>query len=209
MACFCDLDRNTLITSVIFFAKTFFNLGGICFDSIHFFFGYKNIADCFSCNGIIFLSTSHGNNLIICFSFESIQKTPHDYIGICSFFVNLRTGMTTHQAAYFYLKFFSFCVYACNRDMADSRKSTGTTDPEAALCFRVHIDHTFTLEYTAVKPYSTKKTDFFIYSDQHFQCWMWQICTVKKCQCIRYCNTVITTKSSSVGCDISIFHRKI
>ena len=117
--------------------------------------------------------------------------------------------MSAHKSADFYLKFFTFCCNVLNRNMADCGKTTGTADPETSLCFGIHVDHTFAAEYAAIKPESTEKTNLFIYSDQHFQRRVWDVCTVKKCKGISNCNAIISTECGAVCRYISVFDRKV
>ena len=54
-----------------------------------------------------------------------------------------------------------------------------------------------------------EKTDVFIYSDQHFQRRVWDVCTVKKCKGISNCNAVISTECGAVCRYVSVFDRKV
>ena len=117
--------------------------------------------------------------------------------------------MSAHKTADFNFEFFAFCCNTLNRNMADCGKTAGTADPETSFCFGIHVDHTFAAEYAAIKPESSEKTDFFIYSDQHFQRRVWDVCTVKKCKGISNCNAVISTECGAVCRYVSVFDRKV
>ena len=120
MTGFCDLNRNVIVASGIFFTKSVLNFGCVCFDSCNIFFGNKNLAETFSGNGIILLSAGKRNNLIVGFSLETIKETAHQYIGVCTFFIDFSTGMTTHQTTDPDLELFAFGICSENRNMADS-----------------------------------------------------------------------------------------
>ena len=206
---FCNLDSDVAISTCVFFTYPFFCFGGTGFYCFDIFSGNKDFTYGFSCDGIVFLTTFIRNDFIIGVLFESIEKSSHNNVGICAFFINFRTGMSAHKSTDFYLKFFTLCCNALNRNVADCGKTSGTADPETSFCFRIHIDHAFAAEYAAIQSESSEKTDLFIYSNQNLQCWVRDVCAVKKCKGVSNCNAIITAESGSVCRYVSVFDRKV
>ena len=204
---FCYFKSNVFVRTSIFFTELLLELFCV---SLYLSNGIrKKFCGALSCNGIVFLSACKRNKSIFRFFLKSVKKSSHKFIGIRSVLVNLGTGMSAHKSTDFDLYLFSFSFYALDRDMADTGKTAGTADPETSLRFRIQIDKSSSLQHAAVQTDCTKKTNLLINREQYFKRRVWNICTVKKGKAISNCNTIITAKRCSVGCDITIFYRDV
>ena len=139
---------------------------------------------------------------------QPVQQPSHKDIGIPSFLIDLRTGMSAHESFYTDPATLSRLLFPAHRQCPIHPCASRTSCQEDPLLFGVQVQHSFSFQHGNIQLPCAVHSHFLIHRQDHFQPRMGYIARIQQSHSISHRNSIVPAQARVLRIQIIPVHGK-